>query len=135
MKNKKLLLIILGIFSLLTLQAMPILHLDSPTQSVVYDRPPNYTEIELYGSFVYGHGPNSVEAYADGDFVYICFHQSFGYVNIMIMTESGGIIYDNTINTAVQSTCIIPISGFNTGTYTLILNDANDYAEGDFIKE
>lgn len=135
MKNKKLLLIILGVFSLLSLQAMPILHLDSPTQSVVYDRPPNYTDIELNGSFVYNHGPNAVEAYADGDFVYICFNQNFGYVNIIIMTELGVTIYDNTINTAVQSTCIIPISGFNTGTYTLILNDANDYAEGDFIKQ
>ena len=135
MKNKKLLLIILGVFSLLSLQAMPILHLDQPTQSVVYDRPPNYTDIELNGSFVYNHGSNAVEAYADGDYVYIYFHQNFGYVNIMIMTELGGIIYDNTINTAVQSTCIIPMSGFITGKYTLILDNANGYAEGDFIKQ
>lgn len=31
MKNKTRLLIILGVFSLLSLQAMPILHLDPPT--------------------------------------------------------------------------------------------------------
>ncbi len=134
MKNKKLLLI-LGVFSLIMLQATLVSQNLNPTEIQKSDVPPGMTEIVLQGTLDLNHRPNSFEAYADGDFVYICFNQNFGFVSIMIMTESGSVIYDNTINTAVQSTCIIPISGFNTGTYTLILNDANDYAEGDFIKQ
>ena len=133
MKNKKRLLIILGVFSLLSLQAMPILN-SIPEQFATLDIPPGMTEIVLQGTLDVNIGPNTIEAYADGDYVYIYFHQNFGYVNIIIMTEMGGTIYDNTINTAVQTTCIIPMSGFITGKYTLILNNANGYAEGDFLK-
>lgn len=133
MKNKKLLLI-LGVFCLIMLQATLISQNFIPTKLEKLDVPPGMTAIDLQGNLDVNPGPNTFEAYADADFVYIYFYQNYGYVNIVIMTESGGTIYDNTINTAVQTTCIIPMSGFITGKYTLILNNANGYAEGDFLK-
>ena len=133
MKNK--MLFFLGVLSLIMLQATLVSQNFIPSEIKKSDIPPGMTEIDLQGTLDVNPGPNTFEAYADADFVYIYFYQNYGYVNIVIMTESGGTIYDNTINTAVQSTCIIPTTGFITGRYTLFLNNANGYAEGDFIKQ
>lgn len=135
MKNKTRLLFMLGLLSVIALVANASIKTKIPAQVECGDIPPNETIIVLHGDLEFNPEYNYIEAYADGDYVYIYFHQNFGYVNIIIMTEMGGTIYDNTINTAVQTTCIIPMSGFITGKYTLILNNANGYAEGDFIKQ
>ena len=132
MKNKKLLLIILGVFSLLSLHAMSILHLNQPTQLDLSDIPPNLTEIELSGSLDYIPGPNTIEAYADANYVYIYFHQNYGYVNILIRNEFGNIVYNDNVNTAIQQTCIIPLTNASSGNYTITLSNADGYLEGDF---
>ena len=133
MKNKKSLLIILGIFSLLSLRAMPILN-NFPEQFELSNIPPGMTEILLQGTLCVNTGPNSVEAYLSKNSVQICFHQNFGYVNITLLNETGSVVYNNTVNTAVQQTFYIPLSGTSSGNYTLVLDNANGYAEGEFAR-
>lgn len=113
--------IMLGLLSLITVQKLKS------------DVPPNMTEIELRGTLDYNPGPNSVEAYYNSNMVVVCFHQNFGFVNIVLIGE-GATIYNQTINTVVQQTVYIPIAGSPSGRYTLIINDANSFAEGDFEK-
>lgn len=96
------------------------------------DIPPNETQIDLHGSLVNSIGPNSVEAYYGNNCVIVCFHQIFGYVNITLTSDTGIVVYDNTVNTAVQQTFYIFLSDTSGGNYTLILDNANGYAEGDF---
>ena len=90
--------------------------------------------IELRGDLDYGAGHNSVEAFASKNSVQVYFHQNFGNVNITIMSESGSVVYNNTVNTAVQKTFSIPLSNTSSGNYTLILDNANGYAEGEFAR-
>ena len=80
-------------------------------------------------------GPNAIEAGANDDAVYIGFNQSFGNVNTSIYNGSGAIVYNTVVNTDVQQVFIIPFSGVASGTYTVELNNANGYAEGDFNKD
>ena len=63
----------------------------------------------------------------------VSFHQNFGYVSVILIGD-GGAVYNQTINTSVQQTVYIPLAGALSGRYTLILNNANGYAEGDFEK-
>jgi len=128
----KLLLIVMSFCCFITMNALSVTKHDNPQNYVSSDIPPNYTEIELFGDFVYNHGPNSVEAYYNQDMVVICFHQNFGNVSIVLMEESGSIVYDNTVNTAVMQTVYIPIMGENPGTFILILNNADKTASGGF---
>ena len=100
-----------------------------------HDTPPDQTPIELRGTLDLGHGPNSVEAYTDGNSVYVCFHQNFGNVSISLYNAWGMMVYSNVVNTAVQQTVVIPITSNLGGTYTLVLDSANGYAEGDFERE
>jgi hypothetical protein len=132
MKRQTLLLIMVGLLNMLALGASANVKLTTPMKSVNGDIPPNKTGVVLNGDLEFNSGSNSVEAYTDGEYLYIDFYQNFGYVNILIMSELGGIAYDNIVNTAVQTAYIIPCSGFITGKYTLILNNANGYAAGDF---
>ena len=97
--------------------------------------PHGYEEIELRGLLATMVGPNAIEAGANDDAVYIGFNQSFGNVNISIYNGSGAIVYNTVVNTDVQQVFIIPFSGVASGTYTVELNNANGYAEGDFNKD
>ena len=60
------------------------------------------------------------------------FNQSFGNVSISIYNAMGNMVYNTVSNTAVQQTVIIPFSNLASGTYTVVLTNANGYAEGDF---
>lgn len=134
MQNKEFFLIILGVFSTFSLNAISFVQNDIPIQIEISDIPPGMTEIDLYGTLDVNPGPNTVEAYADANNVYIYFYQNFGNVNIILLNDSNNIIYDNTINTAVQNKCVIPISNASMGLFTLVLNNANGYAEGGFTR-
>ena len=133
---KKLLSLILASFlSAGAVEAVAIGHQDIPKQIEIPDNPPpSYYRIDLHGDLVDNPGPNSVEAYLSKNSVQICFHQNFGYVNITLMSETGSVVYNNTVNTAVQQTFYIPLSGTSSGNYTLILDNANGYAEGELAK-
>lgn len=133
MKLKLLTLIIFGFCSMVAMNAMSYSDYDIPEQIETFDIPPNMTEIALQGTLDYGANPNSVEAYYNSNMLVVCFHQNFGYVNIVLIGD-GGAIYNQTINTSVQQTVYIPLAGASSGRYTLILNNANGYAEGEFEK-
>lgn len=126
MKLKFLTLILLGFFSLI-----------SSTNAKSYyktDVPPNSTEIHLEGNLDYGASPNSVEAYYNSNMVVVCFHQNFGYVNILLVGETNNIVYNQTVNTALLHNVYIPIAVEPDGYYTLILTSVTGNAEGGFDK-
>ncbi len=128
-------LILAGFLSAGAIEAVAIGHQDIPEQIETPDDPPSdYSVVVLRGNLNYNVGPNSIEAYHSKNSVQICFHQNFGYVNITLMSENGSVVYNNTVNTAVQQTFYIPLSGTSSGNYTLILDNANGYAEGEFVR-
>lgn len=132
---KKLLTLILASFlSVGAVEAVAITHQDIPSQIATPDDPPSSYKIDLRGDLDYGVGPNSVEAYYGNNCVTIYFHQNFGYVNITLLNETGSVVYNNTVNTAVQQTFYIPLFGTSSGNYTLVLDNANGYAEGEFAR-
>ena len=128
------LLIMYGMFCLLfTFGTIAYAHFLIPEQMDESDIPPDLSEITLSGSLLESsYGQNQIKSYYDGNSVVIYFYQNFGYVEIILLNESGGTIYENTVNTAVQQTVYIPISTTTNGILTLVLNNANGYAEGEF---
>lgn len=132
-KTRFLILTVLGLLSLISIQAETFKHNDISNRIEESDNAPDRTEIELQGNLLYNHGPNSVKAFVCTDYVQICFHRNLGYVNITLMNEAGSIVYNNTLNIAVQKTLHITLSD-SSGNYTLILDNANGYAEGDFAR-
>ena len=135
MKKKVLLLvglIVIGLCAWET-QAMSIVSISIPTNHKdVEDPPPGYEKINLQGSLMFGVGPNAVVAGANENSVYIGFNQDFGNVSISIYNEAGLVVYSTVVNTSVQQVVIIPFSSAASGTYTIELNSANGYVDGDF---
>ena len=99
------------------------------------DPPPTGADrIELMGLLDINHGPNDVEAFADQNFVYIYFHQVFGVVCVSLYNEAGMMIHNDVVNTAIQQQLVIPITGLVDGVYTVVLENATGYADGEFEK-
>ena len=97
------------------------------------DNPPTgFEEIILHGNLNRNAGPNAIIAGASDNAVYLHFNQSFGYVNIGIYNATGLLVYSTVVNTNVQPTVIIPFENVNTGVYTVVLDNADGYADGDF---
>ena len=95
---------------------------------------PLKTMIILNGDLAISAGPESIEASYRDNSVQVSFHQSFGYVGIMLMSETGKVVYNNTVNTSVQRSIHIPLPCTPSGRYTLMINNANGYAEGDLVR-
>lgn len=91
-------------------------------------------EIYLQGSLVLNSGPNAIEAGYNENSVYIQFNQNFGYVDVTIYNPDGLIVYNDVVNTAVQQFLVIPITGFIDGIYTVVLENAAGYVDGEFEK-
>lgn len=104
----------------------------SPEYNSVNSIPHGYDDIVLRGDLATSTGPNAIEAGASDEAVYIGFNLDFGNVSISIYNSIGGLIYNTVVNTAVQSVVIIPITTVVSGTYTVELNNATGYADGDF---
>lgn len=103
-----------------------------PVSDEANNMPNGFDKINLLGTLMLGVGPNAIEAGASDNAVYIGFNQSFGNVNISIYNSIGSLVYSTVVNTDVQQIFIIPFSGIASGTYTVELNNADGYAEGDF---
>lgn len=109
----------------------------SATTPVAYESsnvPHGYDEIVLRGQLMLGVGPNAIEAGASDDEIYIQFNQSFGSVSITIYNSSNLVVYSTVVDTSVQQVAIIPFANASADAYTMVLNHADDYAEGDFEK-
>ena len=96
--------------------------------------PTGYEKIELRGDLDASIGPNAIIAGANENSVYLHFNRSFGNVDIKIYNAAGNLIHNSVVDTSMQQTVIISIFGTTSGTYTVVLDNANGYAEGDFDK-
>lgn len=96
------------------------------------DPPTTAQQIHLKGLLDTNAGPNDIEAYVDGSYIYVIFNRSFGNVSVSLYNANSFLIYCDIINTAVQSTVIIPFLNTTGGTFTLILETNNGYVEGEF---
>ena len=97
--------------------------------------PTGYEIIDLQGDLDANAGPDAIIAGANENSVYIHFNQSFGNVSITITNEMGHTVYHTVVDTSVQQTVIIPLTNAASGIYTVSLDNANGYAEGDFEHE
>ena len=97
--------------------------------------PPSYDVIELQGSLVLTPGSKPIDAGVNDNSVYIQFNQNFGNVNVTVYNPDGLTIYSGVVNTAVQQLLVIPLSFSTEGTYTVYLENATGYADGDFEKQ
>lgn len=99
---------------------------------VEQNMPNGFDRIDLLGNLLYGVGPNAIEAGEKDDEVYIQFNQNFGNVNIAIFNSNGQQVYSTVVDTSIQQVVIIPFTNTAVDTYTIELNQANRYAEGEF---
>lgn len=90
-------------------------------------------EIKLQGLLDVNAGPTDVEAYYIGNNIYVDFHQDFGNVTVSLYNATGLLIYNDVVNTAVQSLLVIPIDNYAEFHFTLVLESANGYIEGVII--
>lgn len=97
--------------------------------------PSDADKIELIGKLDLNAGPDDIEAGATQNNVYLYFNQSFGNVSITIYNDSGLLVYNSVVDTSMQQYVVIPILSTAPGTYTVVLDTANGYAEGDFTKD
>ena len=133
MNKKVLFLIVFCALSMFTWEASAINYLSAPIiNSEIADPPQGFEKIDLLGDLMLNHGPNAVVAGANENSVYIGFNQDFGNVSITIYNGAGLVVYSTVVDTSVQQVVIIPITTAASGTYTVVLDNANGYAEGDF---
>ena len=92
-------------------------------------------EIDLHGQLDLNAGPNDIEAYVDGHYVYLEFHRDFGNVSITLYDPNGLTLYNDVVNTSVQQLVVIPVTAFVDGTYTIVLENAWGYADGEFEQQ
>lgn len=134
MKKKALILVSLYAFSFFSWKAQATNTETNPLYNVEFSIPHGIEDIELFGSLMLNVGPNAIEAGASDDAVYIQFNQSFGNVSIAIFNSNGQQIYSTTVNSSIQQVVIIPFITAATDAYTIVLDNATGYAEGDFEK-
>ena len=136
MMKKTLILICLCALNLFTWQAQAVNTKPLPINKwEIADPPQGFEKITLLGELLLNVGPNAIVAGASDDAVYIGFNQDFGNVNISIYNGMGGLVYSTVVDTNVQSVVIIPFTSAASGSYTVELNSADGYADGDFEKE
>lgn len=111
---------------------------NSKTTSLIQkstDVPHGYEQIVLCGSLMLNIGPNAIEAGVSDDAIYVQFNQNFGNVTITIYNPNGMTVYSGMVNTAVQQLLVVPMSWNYEGIYTIALENATDYADGEFEKK
>ena len=108
---------------------------NAPSTNEKVSIPHGAEEIILHGTLNLGNGPSRIEAYLYGEFVYVNFNHNYGNVSVSLYNASGLLVYGDVVDTSVQPTVIIPVTGGTSGTYTLVLDSANGYAEGDFERD
>lgn len=96
--------------------------------------PSEAEQIKLQGRLDVNVGPDNIEAGATETAVYLYFNQNFGNVSITIYNDSGFLVYTSIVDTSMQQYVVIPILSTAPGTYTVVLDNANGFAEGDFVK-
>lgn len=94
--------------------------------------PSTAERIILQGRLDLNAGPDDIEAGATEQAVYLYFNHSFGNVSISLFNATGLLIYNCVVDTSMQQLVVIPITSMVSGTYTVVLSNANGIVEGDF---
>ena len=89
-------------------------------------------QIKLQGRLDVNAGPDDIEAGATEQAVYLYFNRNFGNVSISLYNATGNLIYNCVVDTSMQQLVVIPINSTASGTYTVVLDNANGSAEGEF---
>ena len=134
MKTMELLLAGICAISLCTLEAQAFSPQQIPTILNKDDDhiPSGAERIRLKGKLNFNTNPENIEAGATENAVYLYFDQNYGNVNIWLYNPTGILIYSGVVDTSMQQLVVIPITSAASGTYTVVLDNANGYAEGDF---
>lgn len=90
--------------------------------------PTGYEAINLEGKLSYSTGPNDIVAGANKNSVYLHFNQSFGTVSISIYNAEGNLVYNSVVDTSMQRTFIIPITGSSNGIFSAVLDNSVGFA-------
>lgn len=138
MKKSFLPLLIVCLFSLLVIEGKAnsiFTQVANLEKQVSFDNPPDYNLIDLLGRLDYNASSEDITAWVENNTVHICFSRSFGNVSISLYNPNGLLIHNSVVDTSVQQQVIIPIYGFTNGIYTLVLENATGYVEGDFEEE
>lgn len=109
----------------------------SHPQSVLINMEDNHIpseakEIRLMGKLNCSTGPDDIEAGATENAVYLYFNQNHGNVSISLHNPSGLLAYNCVVDTSMQQLVVIPITSPVSGTYAVVLDNANGLVEGDF---
>ena len=134
MKKKNIILAGLCVLGLCAWQAQATNLNHASIVNVEDNVPTGYEIINLHGTLMLGIGPNAIDAGASRNSVYLRFNQSLGNVDVLIYDGAGNLRYSGVINTNVQQTIIIPVPGNNNGGFTVVLNNATGFAEGEFTQ-
>ena len=135
MKKTILLLICFCLFSPYALETQAHDLKPSFVQDNSIDLPPGFDELVLQGNLLLNVGPYAIEAGYDGNSIYIQFNQNLGYVDVTIYNPGGLSVYCNVINTAIQQQLVIPFYDIDEGYYTIVVENAFGYANGEFEKD
>ena len=94
--------------------------------------PSEAEQILLKGKLDFNAGPDDIEAGATQNAVYLYFNQNHGNVSISLHNPSGLLVYNCVVDTSMQQLVVIPITSPVSGTYAVVLDNANGLVEGDF---
>ena len=94
--------------------------------------PAGANEIRLKGKLNCNTAPDDIEAGATDNAVYLYFNQNHGNVSISLYSPMGFLVYNCVVDTSMQQLVVIPIASSVSGTYTVVLDNANGLVEGDF---
>lgn len=75
---------------------------------------------------------SAITAKANHNTVQLTFTQNIGCVNVMLYDDNGSLVYSCLIDTEVQKVTMLPITGSNEGTYTIVVENTSDTAVGEF---
>ena len=88
--------------------------------------------IELEGKLIHENSRGtSIEATQNGSVLQVTFN--FGEVTIIIENISGAEVYNNAIDSGVQSNVFIPLAGYPSGNYMITFITMEGTASGSFV--
>jgi ABC-type transport system involved in multi-copper enzyme maturation permease subunit len=75
----------------------------------------------------------TIQAFKDEYAVEVNLLSNLGIIAIYLYDETGGIVYQQSVNTSATQQVFIDITALNSGVYTLrFVNSQNQYKQGDF---
>jgi hypothetical protein len=74
-----------------------------------------------------------IEAYFTGQYIEINFRANLGTIALSIYDEAGNAVYQQSLTATNGQQLLIPVSDYDSGTYTIVFVDSqNRYLSGNF---